>query len=84
MEKGEIRVCKINSNDESDFSDYWTLPMHDNFNGCIPSMRLSYDKKMLLTCGYDGNIFSFIINDESFEPGQRTLDVKASAQIVRI
>ncbi|XP_008204820.1 cilia- and flagella-associated protein 44 isoform X2 [Nasonia vitripennis] len=81
IEKGEIRVCKINSHDESDFSDYWTLTMHDNFNGCIPSMRLSYDKKMLLTCGHDGNIFSFIINDESFEPEKQTLDVKSTAQI---
>lgn len=63
LEHGEIRVCRVNPQDEADFSDYWTLAMHDNFNGYVSSIRLSYDRKMLLTCGYDGNIFSFFIND---------------------
>ncbi|XP_023287600.1 uncharacterized protein LOC105700070 isoform X2 [Orussus abietinus] len=62
MEHGEIRVCRVNPNDHTDFSDYWILPMHDNYNGYIPTMKLSHDHKMLLTCGHDGNLFSFKIN----------------------
>ncbi|XP_033224478.1 cilia- and flagella-associated protein 44 isoform X2 [Belonocnema kinseyi] len=65
MEHGEIRVCRINPDDHMDLSDYWELPMHDNFNGYIPKMLLSHDHKMLLTCGHDGNLFSFYINDGS-------------------
>ena len=66
MEHGEIRVCQINADDYMDLSNYWSLSMHDNFNGYIPKMMFSYDQKMLLTCGYDGNLFSFYINDETF------------------
>ncbi|KAI4496377.1 hypothetical protein M0804_000187 [Polistes exclamans] len=65
MERGEIRVCKINPQDHSDLSDYWILPMHDNYNGYIPKMLLSYDHKIFLTCGYDGNLFTYKINDNT-------------------
>ncbi|XP_047346729.1 cilia- and flagella-associated protein 44 isoform X2 [Vespa velutina] len=65
MECGEIRVCKINPKDHTDLSDYWILPMHDNYNGYIPKMLLSYDHTMLLTCGHDGNLFSYRINDDT-------------------
>ncbi|XP_076222298.1 cilia- and flagella-associated protein 44 [Nomia melanderi] len=62
---GELYVCKMKNNDPLDFSDYWILPVHDYYNGHISKMLLSYDEKMLLTCGYDGNIFSFMINDNA-------------------
>ena len=65
MEHGEIRVSRINLDDYADLSDYWILSMHDNFNGCIPKMALSYDHKKLLSCGHDGNLFSFYINDDT-------------------
>lgn len=68
MQHGEIRVCRVNPEDHLDLSDYWLLPMHDNFNGTIPKMTLSYDHKVLLTCGYDGNLFSFSINDQTSHP----------------
>ncbi|XP_043471636.1 cilia- and flagella-associated protein 44 [Leptopilina heterotoma] len=67
MQHGEIRVCRVNPEDHLDLSDYWLLPMHDNFNGYIPKMTLSYDHNILLTCGHDGNLFSFCINDETFD-----------------
>ena len=82
MENGEIRVCKVNPDNEIDFSDYWILPMHDNFNGYIPSMRLSYDRKMLLTCGHDGNIFSFTINDDSPVPIVEIPEVETDTSVV--
>ncbi|KAK2582044.1 hypothetical protein KPH14_002749 [Odynerus spinipes] len=65
MEHGEIRVCRINPEDHTDLSDYWILPMHDNYNGYISKMLLNYDHTMLFTCGHDGNLFSYIINDDT-------------------
>ncbi|XP_032671308.1 cilia- and flagella-associated protein 44 isoform X3 [Odontomachus brunneus] len=65
MEQGQIRVCKYKSENYTDLSDYWILPMHDNYNGYIPKMILSHDQTMLFTCGYDGNLFSYEINDDT-------------------
>ncbi|XP_076177015.1 cilia- and flagella-associated protein 44 isoform X2 [Ptiloglossa arizonensis] len=62
---GELYVCKITEEDSLDFSDFWILPIHDYYNGCISKMLLSYNREMLLTCGYDGNLFSFKINDDT-------------------
>jgi len=64
MEHGEIRVCRWKPENYTDLSDYWLLPMHDNYNGYIPKMILSHDQKMLFTCGYDGNLFSYEIKDD--------------------
>ncbi|XP_058801430.1 cilia- and flagella-associated protein 44 [Phymastichus coffea] len=82
MERGEIRVCRLDPRDEADLSDYWILPMHDCFNGRISSMRLSYDRRMLLTCGYDGNIFSFFVNDALPAPQVRVPEKKFTAEFV--
>ncbi|XP_070529333.1 cilia- and flagella-associated protein 44 isoform X2 [Cardiocondyla obscurior] len=65
MEHGEIRVCRWKSENYTDLSDYWILSMHDNSNGYIPKMLLSHDQKILFTCGYDGNLFSYEINDDT-------------------
>ncbi|XP_053983869.1 cilia- and flagella-associated protein 44 [Hylaeus volcanicus] len=61
---GELYVCKMKEDDPLDFSNSWILPIHDYYNGHISKMLLSYNKEMLLTCGHDGNIFSFTINDD--------------------
>ncbi|XP_025994269.1 cilia- and flagella-associated protein 44 isoform X2 [Solenopsis invicta] len=65
MEHGQIRVCRWKPENYTDLSDYWILPMHDNCNGYIPKMVLSHNQKMLFTCGYDGNLFSYEINDDT-------------------
>ncbi|XP_018302310.1 uncharacterized protein [Mycetomoellerius zeteki] len=65
MEHGEIRVCRWKPENYTDLSDYWIIPMHDNYNGYIPKIILSHDQKMLFTCGYDGNLFSYEINDDT-------------------
>ncbi|EFN70133.1 WD repeat-containing protein 52 [Camponotus floridanus] len=65
MEHGQIRVCKLKPENYADLSDYWILSMHDNFNGCIPKIILSHNQTMLFTCGYDGNLFSYEINDDT-------------------
>ncbi|XP_070154334.1 cilia- and flagella-associated protein 44 isoform X2 [Polyergus mexicanus] len=65
MEHGQIRICKLKPENYTDLSDYWILSMHDNFNGYIPKIILSHNQKMLFTCGYDGNLFSYEINDDT-------------------
>lgn len=80
---GEIRMCHVNSEDDADFSNYWVLPMHDNLYGHISKMYLSFNQKMLLTCGYDGNIFSFLINDDMPPEEVEEPQVSTDVEIVR-
>ncbi|XP_076749592.1 cilia- and flagella-associated protein 44 [Xylocopa sonorina] len=61
---GELYIIKMKEKDPLDFSDCWILPIHDYYNGHMSKIVLSYDRTMLLTCGHDGNIFSFKINDD--------------------
>ncbi|XP_029161342.1 cilia- and flagella-associated protein 44 isoform X2 [Nylanderia fulva] len=64
MEHGQIRVCKWKPENYTDLSDYWILSMHDPFNGYIPKIITSHNQKTLFTCGYDGNLFSYEVNDD--------------------
>lgn len=64
MQDGTIRVNKVNPEDFRDLSDYWTLAMHDNYNGFVPKMCFSYDEKYFFSCGYDGNVFAYIFHPE--------------------
>ncbi|CAH2076495.1 unnamed protein product, partial [Iphiclides podalirius] len=45
-----------------DFTDYYYLPMHDNYTGAITCIEISSDGSRMFTCGRDGNIFSYFIN----------------------
>ncbi|XP_057334477.1 cilia- and flagella-associated protein 44 isoform X2 [Microplitis mediator] len=65
LESGKLKICHLNKNDPTNLSDYWLLPIHENSNGQITKILLSYDKKMLFTSGCDGNIFSFVINNDN-------------------
>nr|XP_018898031.1 PREDICTED: uncharacterized protein LOC109031139 [Bemisia tabaci] len=58
---GKIRVTETDV-DQSDFSKFWELSMHDNFNGLIPKLCLSHDQRFLFSCGSDGNIFAYTLN----------------------
>ncbi|KAF5282186.1 hypothetical protein FQR65_LT02883 [Abscondita terminalis] len=51
-----------------DFSDNHRISLHDNRNSFIPAMCFSHDKKYFFTCGYDGNIFSFISHVVTDQP----------------
>ena len=62
---GQLYVIKLKEKDPLDFSDFWILQIHDYYNGHISNILLSYNKKILLTCGHDGNIFAFKINDDT-------------------
>lgn len=84
MEHGQIRVCKLKPENYTDLSDYWILSMHDNFNDYIPKIILSHNQKMLFTCGYDGNLFSYEINDDTPPEAIEFEIIKGTLSLVRI
>lgn len=58
MQDGAIRVNRETS-DFRDLSDYWLLTMHDNQNGVIHAIDVSFDKHFMFSVGADGNIFMY-------------------------
>lgn len=58
MQDGAIRVNRTNS-DFRNHSDFWLLTMHDNQNGIIHALDVSFDKRFLFSAGADGNIFVY-------------------------
>lgn len=84
MEYGQIRVCKWKPENYTDLSDYWILSMHDPLNGYIPKIILSHNQKMLFTCGYDGNLFSYEVNDDIPSEAIEFEIIKGTFSLVRI
>lgn len=68
MIDGSIRINRINPNDWHDLTNYWSLAMHDNYNGYIPGFSFSYDNEYFLTSGNDGNVFVFKFNTDEPKP----------------
>ncbi|XP_050303878.1 cilia- and flagella-associated protein 44 [Anthonomus grandis grandis] len=67
MQDGSIRVNKVNPEDYTDLSDYFTISMHDNQNGFVPMLCFSYDEKYLFSCGHDGNIFAYRFSPKEYQ-----------------
>ncbi|NXW40347.1 CFA44 protein, partial [Nyctiprogne leucopyga] len=63
MQNGALRVYPLQDKDLSvnTLKDYWSFNVHDNDYGQIQGICSSYDDRFLITCGGDGNIFSFNI-----------------------
>ncbi|NXL57204.1 CFA44 protein, partial [Chordeiles acutipennis] len=63
MQDGALRVYPLQDKDFSvnTLKDYWSFNVHDNDYGQIQGICSSYDDRFLITCGGDGNIFSFNI-----------------------
>ncbi|NXH47055.1 CFA44 protein, partial [Dicaeum eximium] len=61
MHDGSLRAYLLHDNDVSvdSLRDYWYLNVHDNDNGQIRGICCSHDEGCLITCGGDGNIFTF-------------------------
>lgn len=73
MQDGCIRV-NFFKEDFHDLSDFWKLSMHDNLNGIIPRLCVSYDENYIFSIGYDGNIFSYKWNgSKSLELQKNTI-----------
>ncbi|XP_019404351.1 PREDICTED: cilia- and flagella-associated protein 44 isoform X2 [Crocodylus porosus] len=63
MKDGAVRVYPLQDKELSvDTVDrYWSFNIHDNDYGQIQGIYSSYDDRFLVTCGADGNIFTFTI-----------------------
>ncbi|XP_072192974.1 cilia- and flagella-associated protein 44 [Excalfactoria chinensis] len=63
MQNGALRVYPLQDKDLSvnTLKAYWSFSVHDNDYGHIRGICCSYDDRFLITCGGDGNIFTFNI-----------------------
>lgn len=75
MGDGAIRINKVNTNDFRDLSDYLVINMHDNENGTIHCMDISFDNLYMFSTGSDGNIFSYVINIKIDQPDLMTPEI---------
>ncbi|NWX34026.1 CFA44 protein, partial [Notiomystis cincta] len=70
MQDGSLRAYPLKDQEVSAdaLKDYWYLNVHDNDNGQIRGICCSHDDGYLITCGGDGNIFTFDIWSEEELP----------------
>ncbi|NXC28097.1 CFA44 protein, partial [Campylorhamphus procurvoides] len=63
MQDGSLRVYPLPEKGllMNTLKEYWCLNVHDNDYGQIQGICSSFDDKFLVTCGGDGNIFTFDI-----------------------
>ncbi|NXG08113.1 CFA44 protein, partial [Sakesphorus luctuosus] len=68
MQDGSLRVYPLPGKELSvnALKGYWCLNVHDNDYGHIQGICSSYDDKFLITCGGDGNIFTFDIESPEY------------------
>ncbi|XP_071995060.1 cilia- and flagella-associated protein 44 isoform X2 [Engystomops pustulosus] len=74
MQDGALRVYPLQPNDLSldSMSHYWSLGVHDNQYGAVQAISCSFDNQYLVTCGGDGNIFTFsLLSMEDIERDMR-------------
>ncbi|XP_030912490.1 cilia- and flagella-associated protein 44 [Geospiza fortis] len=70
MQDGSLRAYPLREEglSEGALKDYWYLNVHDNDNGQIRGICCSHDDRCLITCGGDGNIFTFDLLSEEEVP----------------
>ncbi|XP_065598131.1 cilia- and flagella-associated protein 44 [Cyrtonyx montezumae] len=63
MQNGALRVYPLRDKELSvnALKEYWSFNVHDNDYGQIRGICCSHDDRFLITCGGDGNIFTFNI-----------------------
>ncbi|NWR30494.1 CFA44 protein, partial [Tachuris rubrigastra] len=76
MQDGSLRVYPLPKKDLSvnTLKEYWCLNVHDNDDGQIQGICSSYDGSFLITCGGDGNIFTFDLSPEGV-PQERKAEI---------
>ncbi|NWU05756.1 CFA44 protein, partial [Cephalopterus ornatus] len=77
MQDGSLRVYPLPKKDLSvnTLKEYWCLNVHDNDDGQIQGICSSYDDRFLITCGGDGNIFTFNILSPEDVPQERKAEI---------
>nr|XP_034970286.1 cilia- and flagella-associated protein 44 isoform X2 [Zootoca vivipara] len=63
MQDGAVRIYALyeKSLSKDNIAGYWSYSMHDNNYGQIQGIYPSFDDRFLVTCGADGNIFTYNI-----------------------
>uniref|UniRef100_A0A8D2LTQ5 Cilia- and flagella-associated protein 44 n=1 Tax=Varanus komodoensis TaxID=61221 RepID=A0A8D2LTQ5_VARKO len=63
MENGAVRIYPLHHSEFSmdNIAGYWSFSLHDNDYGKIQGICTSFDDRFLVTCGADGNIFTYNI-----------------------
>ncbi|XP_054829046.1 cilia- and flagella-associated protein 44 isoform X2 [Eublepharis macularius] len=76
MEDGAVRIYPLHNKELSvdNMVGYWSSSMHDNDYGHIQGIFSSFDDRFLVTCGADGNIFTY--NVLSAEEVQKMMKAK--------
>lgn len=83
MTDGAVRIYPLHEKHLSvdNMPGYWSLNMHDNNYGQIQGIYPSFDDRFLVTCGADGNIFTY--NILSAEEIKKVLRAKVPSPRVR-
>ncbi|NXN90299.1 CFA44 protein, partial [Bombycilla garrulus] len=78
MQDGSLRAYPLSDEGVSvdALKDYWYLNVHDNDNGQIRGICCSHDDGCLITCGGDGNIFTFDLWSEEELPKELPKELK--------
>lgn len=84
MQDGPLRAYPLNDKDLSvgALKDYWYLNVHDNDYGQIRGICCSHDDRRLITCGGDGNIFTFDIWSEEELPEELPEEVPKELKVI--
>uniref|UniRef100_A0ABM5FX06 Cilia- and flagella-associated protein 44 isoform X6 n=1 Tax=Pogona vitticeps TaxID=103695 RepID=A0ABM5FX06_9SAUR len=63
MDNGTVRIYPLHHKKLSadNIAGYWSFSLHDNDYGRIQGICTSFDDRFLVTCGADGNIFTYNI-----------------------
>ncbi|NXY20172.1 CFA44 protein, partial [Atrichornis clamosus] len=77
MQDGSLRAYTLSDEGVSvdALKEYWYLNVYDNDYGQIQGICASYDDRFLVTCGGDGNIFTFNIFSEEELPKQLKVQI---------
>lgn len=54
---------------------FWSLSMHDNHNGCVQAIAVSFDDKYIVTGGCDSNVFLYELDQKKQECGTHATDI---------
>ncbi|XP_041266853.1 LOW QUALITY PROTEIN: cilia- and flagella-associated protein 44 [Onychostruthus taczanowskii] len=77
MQDGSLRAYPLSEKGLSvgALKDYWYLNVHDNDNGQIRGICCSHNDRCLITCGGDGNIFTFDLLSEEELPKELKIKI---------
>lgn len=81
---GAIRVHELETPfDVGSLGPYWMLTIHDNNYGKVMELSLSFDGRVILTVGADGNFFTFNFMEQE-KIDEKVAEAKAKIPSARV